>query len=207
MKSMKRFTTGVSLLLFVILISGCNQEEEFFEKEFLLGRGITGPENYCAIDEDLHDDPAAVCESSESGCQSVLDPDLQYMACIPVYDESQNDGSGDDGSGDDGSGDDSSGDDGSGDDGSGDDSSGDDGSGDDGSGDDGSGGNDDIEPGQEFNDQVCNIGNTPKILVCHVPPGNSSAAHTICISEQGWLNGHMPHHEDDHKGACTEADF
>ncbi len=32
-----------------------------------------------------------------------------------------------------------------------------------------------------------------KVLVCHIPQGNSSNAHLIDISRNAWLNGHDPH--------------
>ena len=44
-----------------------------------------------------------------------------------------------------------------------------------------------------------------KVMVCHVPAGNSANAHTICIAEQGYLNGHASH-EEDHLGPCTLTD-
>lgn len=52
-----------------------------------------------------------------------------------------------------------------------------------------------------------------KIRVCHVPPGNPDAAHTICISVQGWENGHKDSHQGagdesgDYLGACKKQDY
>ncbi len=45
-----------------------------------------------------------------------------------------------------------------------------------------------------------------KVLVCHFPPGNPAAMHTICISRHA-LNAHMNHghsepEHQDHIGAC-----
>lgn len=37
---------------------------------------------------------------------------------------------------------------------------------------------------------ACKVPNSKKVLVCHVPPGNPAAKHTICISRQGASNGH-----------------
>lgn len=49
---------------------------------------------------------------------------------------------------------------------------------------------------------------TGKVLVCHWPFGNFDNRHEICISEQGWENGHIPetdsyHHDWDHLGPCV----
>jgi hypothetical protein len=38
-----------------------------------------------------------------------------------------------------------------------------------------------------------------KMTICHVPPGNASAQHTITVSESAW-NAHEKH--GDHRGAC-----
>lgn len=43
-----------------------------------------------------------------------------------------------------------------------------------------------------------------KVLVCHVPEGNPSAAHNILISEAGWLNGHKKNHSLDYLGICRK---
>lgn len=50
--------------------------------------------------------------------------------------------------------------------------------------------------------------NGEKVLVCHFPPGNASAKHTICISRRA-LEAHLSHgHKDeqhqDHVGACVQ---
>lgn len=42
----------------------------------------------------------------------------------------------------------------------------------------------------------------PKVLVCHVPPGNPANAHTICIGEPA-LSAHRGHGDPD--GACGDA--
>jgi hypothetical protein len=38
-----------------------------------------------------------------------------------------------------------------------------------------------------------------KITICHIPPGNSSARHTIRVGESAW-SAHQGH--GDHRGAC-----
>jgi len=43
-----------------------------------------------------------------------------------------------------------------------------------------------------------------KVNVCHVPPGNPDARHTICISVNGYINGHMKNH---HTGNEQTADY
>ena len=46
-----------------------------------------------------------------------------------------------------------------------------------------------------------------QIVICHIPPGNPEAAHSICISQRGWENGHKDSHgndeSQDYLGACT----
>ena len=50
------------------------------------------------------------------------------------------------------------------------------------------------------NNVVCGrAGNNPKIAVCHVPPGNPSNAHTICIAYPA-VNAHLNH--GDYLGVC-----
>lgn len=53
--------------------------------------------------------------------------------------------------------------------------------------------------------------NDNKIIICHVPPGNLAAAHSICISERGWLNGHQNSHgkdlSRDYLGPCKSEDL
>lgn len=47
-----------------------------------------------------------------------------------------------------------------------------------------------------------------KILICHVPPGNHEAAHTLCVDIHGWENGHNGGHGihiRDYLGACTST--
>jgi len=74
---------------------------------------------------------------------------------------------------------------------SGDDGPGDDGPGDDGPGDDGSGDDEKVED-HDNNGKI-------KVTVCHVPPGNSNAAHTIRIGEPAVL-AHIAH--GDTLGEC-----
>lgn len=38
-----------------------------------------------------------------------------------------------------------------------------------------------------------------KVTICHIPPGNSSARHTISVGEAAW-SAHQAH--GDHRGAC-----
>jgi hypothetical protein len=42
----------------------------------------------------------------------------------------------------------------------------------------------------EFPLDDCAKANSKKVLVCHVPPGNPDAKHTICVSEPGAVHGH-----------------
>jgi hypothetical protein len=53
--------------------------------------------------------------------------------------------------------------------------------------------------------------NSQKIIICHIPPGNPSALHSICISKQGWLHGHKDAHgneiSSDHLGPCTQREL
>jgi len=52
-------------------------------------------------------------------------------------------------------------------------------------------------------DADCNVEpNAGQICVCHIPPGNSSAAHTICIAAPA-VSAHLAH--GDTLGACTEG--
>ena len=46
--------------------------------------------------------------------------------------------------------------------------------------------------------------NNKKVLVCHVPPGNPSNAHTICISKND-IAAHVPLHGGDYLGSCYNA--
>ena len=57
---------------------------------------------------------------------------------------------------------------------------------------------------REGDTKVCGKG---KILICHVPPGNVESAKTLCISSQGFENGHKERHEGDHLGACDLEDM
>jgi hypothetical protein len=42
-----------------------------------------------------------------------------------------------------------------------------------------------------------------KITICHIPPGNASARHTITVGESAW-SAHQKH--GDHRGACGDRD-
>jgi hypothetical protein len=51
------------------------------------------------------------------------------------------------------------------------------------------------------------VQNDKKVLVCHVPPGNLAARHTICISKNA-LTPHLKHEAEgqpDTLGACAAA--
>ncbi|MBS1961114.1 MAG: hypothetical protein JST04_02780 [Bdellovibrionales bacterium] len=61
----------------------------------------------------------------------------------------------------------------------------------------------------------CAKPNSKKVLVCHVPPGNPDAKHTICISQQGAIHGHglnlddpyaLGGHGGDRLGSCESYD-
>lgn len=52
----------------------------------------------------------------------------------------------------------------------------------------------------------CDHGQCEKVVLCHVPPGNPLAAHTIEISESA-VDAHLDNHEGDHLGECTCEDF
>lgn len=69
---------------------------------------------------------------------------------------------------------------------------------------------DDDVPGEI--DDVYSCGNKPdkKVLVCHVPPGNAAAKHTICIGRPA-LQAHYAHHahdgsDQDYLGECVAND-
>jgi hypothetical protein len=69
----------------------------------------------------------------------------------------------------------------------------------------------------EADDSINNLcgndgANNKKVIVCHHPQGNEAKKHSICISEQGWLNGHKNHHNhgkketsQDYLGACIQT--
>lgn len=44
------------------------------------------------------------------------------------------------------------------------------------------------------------------VTICHVPPGNPSAAHTITVGHPAVLKGHFKNHKGDHYGPCTCED-
>ena len=57
---------------------------------------------------------------------------------------------------------------------------------------------------------ACGKKSDKKVLICHVPPGNSTAAHTICIGAAA-LDAHMALHEandgkHDTLGKCPSSD-
>lgn len=67
----------------------------------------------------------------------------------------------------------------------------------------------------EFTSPLADCGkpNAKKVLVCHVPPGNPLAKHTICVSEAGAAHGHglnladvyaVGSHGGDLLGACDD---
>lgn len=62
---------------------------------------------------------------------------------------------------------------------------------------------------EEMLEKVCK--GKKQILICHIPSGNILNAHSICLSENGWLNGHQEHHGNeesrDHLGACGDNDL
>lgn len=43
---------------------------------------------------------------------------------------------------------------------------------------------------EEYSLAACDEPGTTKVFVCHVPPGNAAAAHTICVSRNGAIHGH-----------------
>src|SRR4051812_39413485 len=43
----------------------------------------------------------------------------------------------------------------------------------------------------------------PKVLICHIPPGNPANAHEICVGEPA-VAAHVSHHGDS-IGACTPS--
>ena len=45
-----------------------------------------------------------------------------------------------------------------------------------------------------------------KVLVCHFPHGDADKAHSLCISQMGYMFGHS-RHEGDHLGACDSEDL
>ena len=60
-------------------------------------------------------------------------------------------------------------------------------------------------PAAQPGEKECNGNN--QIVICHIPPGNPAAAHSICISRQGWQHGHRDSHgidgSHDYLGACS----
>lgn len=63
--------------------------------------------------------------------------------------------------------------------------------------------------------EECAKPNAKKVLVCHVPPGNPAARHTLCISQSGAINGHglnlddpyaLGGHGGDRLGSCESYD-
>ena len=56
--------------------------------------------------------------------------------------------------------------------------------------------------GPDFPQQWLCGNNNNKVKVCHVPSGNPSNAHTICVSKNA-VSAHIGNHEDDYLGECT----
>jgi hypothetical protein len=59
--------------------------------------------------------------------------------------------------------------------------------------------------GQDFNTQCKS---EKKVEICHVPPGNPDAKHTLCIGESA-ISAHLSHHvaadgEQDYLGPCQD---
>lgn len=42
-----------------------------------------------------------------------------------------------------------------------------------------------------------------RVVICHVPPGNPGAAHTITVGGAGAVDAHLRNHVGDHVGACN----
>jgi hypothetical protein len=66
---------------------------------------------------------------------------------------------------------------------------------------------------EEYSLAACDEPGTTKVLVCHIPPGNPAAAHTICVSRNGAIHGHgldlskpaqVGGHGGDRLGDCTK---
>ncbi len=51
-------------------------------------------------------------------------------------------------------------------------------------------------PAGTTNGAGCSCQGNKKVYIMHRPPGNESNEHRICISENGWLNGHQGAHND-----------
>jgi hypothetical protein len=53
-------------------------------------------------------------------------------------------------------------------------------------------------------------GNSKKVLICHVPPGDPANAHTLSVAISGWENGHdagvhtSTNHNQDYLGSCED---
>ena len=41
-----------------------------------------------------------------------------------------------------------------------------------------------------------------QVVICHVPPGNPGAAHTIIVGEKA-VDAHLRNHAGDHVGPCN----
>src|SRR4051794_20439444 len=46
---------------------------------------------------------------------------------------------------------------------------------------------------QLLNDYPCSTADSRKVMLCHVPPGNPDAKHTICVGRPA-LNAHLREH-------------
>ncbi|HAZ13409.1 MAG: hypothetical protein A2X86_14705 [Bdellovibrionales bacterium GWA2_49_15] len=172
-----QFCLVLSLFL-VIIVTGCTPEEGFYEKEFLEAIVKANRTNYCEVDTSKNTDPAATCEA-QSGCQVLHDADLNYLSCVPVLSPTTDSVGNGEGSG-------------------------------------GSGGTtdsgvvledefeDEENPGQEFS-YICGEADQ-KVLVCHLPSGDSNKARTLCVARQGWEHG-LSTQEGNRLGACNTNDF
>ena len=53
--------------------------------------------------------------------------------------------------------------------------------------------------------------NFKKIIICHIPPGNSDNAHSICVAKQAFENAHHKNHGNDESldylGLCRALDL
>lgn len=62
-------------------------------------------------------------------------------------------------------------------------------------------------PGSTDDSYLCDS-KLKKVLICHVPPGNPAAKHTICISKNA-LDAHLDHgngDEKDYLGYCRDSE-
>lgn len=71
-----------------------------------------------------------------------------------------------------------------------------------------------IEDRSHDDSEDCSAPSGTKVMICHVPPGNPAARHTICVGARGAVNGHginfadptaIGGHGGDTLGACGEV--